>query len=344
MKSPKSADDFDEALAAQHERLELLRSWERELEELEAVETELEVRKIGADVALRGAAANSAFGIHPEDAAVIARRLARKRSLEQTIMPSGESPNDEQTGDRTEAERLRDGAEALSDWLRAAATAAGWRRPRLAYGFIAAACLATIAAALTVHTMLLVLLVPLVMALGYLAFTDRDADWIRLGAVRRFGRTMLPPPSTWDKAAVEARLAELQSELTDAKARRAEPDAAADAADPETEGRSELALAMELVEINDELEAAFRKAGIAPEDVDDKLEKWLRQVGDAHRIGESLAEARSRRKSLRRSAEECRDSIFRFLAVNNAAPPGGRADADSLEARLRRLGERDSEI
>lgn len=342
MNPRQSTGDFEQALAAQCERLERLRSSERELEAIKQDEAELEVEKISADVALQSATAKNDFGIDSTDATVIAGALARKRDLDRAMLPPDESPTGENAGGQPEAEQLRAGIAALNDWLRAAATVAGWRRPRAAYAIVGVACLATIGAAMTLHVMLLVLLVPLVMALGYLAFTDRDADWIRLGAVRRFGQTMLPPPPSWEKSAVESRITELESGLADAEARRAETCEMGDAqaSEPAADDASEMALAMELVEVSDQLDAALRKAGIDPASIDGELAGWLQQVHAVHRIGNALAETRKRRKSLGRLAEENREAIFRFLALNDAAPPGGRADVASLDAGLRRLADR----
>lgn len=339
----KSTGDFDQALAAQRERLEQLRFSERELEAIKQDEAELEVEKISADVALQSATAKNDFGIDSNDAAAIAEALARKRTLERAMPPPDDSPGGGTSGSQSEADQLRAGIEALNDWLGAAAAAAGWRRPRAAYAFVGAACLVTIGVALTVHIMLLVLLVPLIMALGYLAFTDRDADWIRLGAVRRFGQTLLPPPSSWEKSAIASRLGELESGLAEVEARLAEAGAAGDAqaCDPEAEDASEMALPMELVEASDQLDAVLRKAGVDPASIDEELGKWLQQVHDVRRTGDALAEARTKRKSLSRAAEESRDAIFRFLALNDAAPPGGRADTGSLDSGLQRLAERD---
>lgn len=341
MSPHNSTGDFEDTLAARREQLEQLRAWEHELEALKEVEADLEVEKIGAEVALQSTTAKSDFGIGLDQAAPIAEALARKRALERAMLPSDDGDSGGETS-RSEAERLRAGIEALNAWLDAAAAAAGWRRPKLAYAFIAAACLATIGAAIKVHLMLLVLLVPLVMALGYLAFTERDADWVRLGATRRFGQTRLSPPSAWEAPAVKSRLRELESELSECEARLA---AVEEADDPDEDGAdaeqaSEMMLAMKLVEASDQLDAELRNANIDPHSVDDDLLQWLQQIHDVRRIEGELSETRKKRTSLNRDAEDTRDTIFRFLALNDAAPAGGRADVDSLDEGLKRLEER----
>ncbi|MDX1514238.1 MAG: hypothetical protein R3174_10910, partial [Gammaproteobacteria bacterium] len=74
--------------------------------------------------------------------------------------------------------------------------------------------------------------------------------------------------------------------------------------------------------------------------MDDELTGWLDQVHQARRIDENLSETRAKRKSLSRIAEDSRDAIFRFLALNDAAPPRGRADSDALAEGLQKIERR----
>ncbi|MDX1513079.1 MAG: hypothetical protein R3174_04985, partial [Gammaproteobacteria bacterium] len=269
----RNSDSTGDALEEQRERLEQLRIWEHEIEALEATEAELEVEKIGADVALERAAEKSDFGIDSRHAAEIAASMARKRELEREL--AGESVPDTDAGPPVgpSPEKLRAGIAALEDWLGASASAERWRRPGLIYTVLAVALVCTVAAALMLHMILLVLLVPIATAVGYLAFTERDADWIRLGAVRRFEQTRLRPPDPWETETVRSRMTELETALREEQVRAAAPVPEHQPTEDEAEARnrSELAIAMELVAVTDRLDAAIRDSGLDPARMDDEL-------------------------------------------------------------------------
>ena len=76
--------------------------------------------------------------------------------------------------------------------------------------------------------------------------------------------------------------------------------------------------------------------------MDEGLSKWLDLVFQRHRIDSELAQVRAKRESLSREAEEARDTLFRFLVLEDQAPPDGRADSEALRAGLERVADRAS--
>jgi len=330
------------ALSGQRARLDRLLTWEHELAVLRELESELEVEQISTDVALKAATSKYGISISFDDAKEIARSRARKRELESAL--EGESVKTPPSAAEMKAdiERMRAGREALEAWRDAPETVSAWRRPRVTNTVLLIACAAAVWAAVALHPIYLVLLVPLVMAIGYFTFTAQDADWVRIGAVRRFQSTRLRPPPSWESGPVDDRITDLgdAAEKMEQRLAEAEKAAADKAADHEDVAASEFALSIDLVEATDAYAAALARAGIEAESVDKTLSKWLDLVSETHRIDSELTQVRAKREFLSREAEEVRDALFRFLVLEDEAPPQGRADSEALRAGLERVANR----
>jgi hypothetical protein len=337
--------EIEHALAEQRSRLDQFRTWEQELPVLKDLESDLEVEQISADVALESASSKHRFGIGPERAAALAGALARKGELESTIDRTQGMRKGGQADPASELERLRAGRNALAAWLEAPRSVAKWRRPRVASGVLFIACVAIVWAAIVVHLILLVVLVPLGAAMGYLTFTGQDAGWVRIGAVRSFGATSLKPPATWKTDTVRARISELDEALAGLSEAMETSGTSMESKENHEVGNDEAAatevtLALELVEVNERIDSLLAEAGLDPGHISDEMARWLHLVHETRRIRGDLDEVRAKRKALNRETEEARDAVFRFLALKDEAPPGGRADTDALDAGLKRVAAR----
>jgi hypothetical protein len=337
-----SADEFHrsggDALADQRARLEKLVTWEHELEVLRELEAELEAERIGADVALETATSKHDIKLPLAHAEEISIARARKRELE-SALEGGSSEMPPSAADmRADIDRMRAGREALEAWRDAPRTVSAWRRPRVANTALLVACAAAVWAALVLHPIYLVLLVPLVMAIGYFTFTAQDADWVRFGAVRRFRGTRLAPPASWERIAVDERIEQLGDAGAQMEQQLAEVEkTAAGEGAPEGDDAAQLALSIQLMEAADAYAAALARAGLEEASVDQDLSRWLDLVFETQRVDGELTEVRAKRGSLSREAEETRDALFRFLVLRDEAPPEGRADTESLRDGLERV-------
>ncbi len=341
MNADDTSDKLKGALSEQLGLLDQLFTWEHELEVLKELESDLEVEKISADVALKAATAKHGIAVSSENAEEIARTGARKRHIEAALEGRGAQSEPSTADMRTDIDRMRAGREALEAWRDAPETVSAWRRPRVANTVLVIASAAAVWAAISLHPVYLVLLVPLVMAVGYFTFTAQDADWVRLGAVRRFQSTRLKPPSSWERNPVDGRIDELSDAADEVEKRLSEVEARKDQeSEGEDDAASELALSMDLVEATDAYETALAKAGIDAEAIDENISAWLDLVFESHRIESELKQVKDKRASLSRETEEARDKLFRFLVLENEAPAAGRADSEALRAGLERVAER----
>ncbi len=339
----ETGEPEEDALTKQRALLEQLVTWEHELVVLNELESDLEVEKISADVALKSATSKQKITISAADAEEIARTRTRKRELE-TLLEGGRGETAPTSAEiRADIDRVRAGRDALQSWRDAPETVAAWRRPRVANTVLIIACGAALWAAFALHPVYLVLLVPLAMAIGYFTFTAQDADWVRLGAVRRFQNTRLKLPLAWERDPVNERILELDDDAEKLERQLAEAEAReANREKPDDDAASELSLSMALVDASDAYAAALAKAGIDPDSVDEDLNKWLDLVYETHRIDSELKQVRAKRLSLSREAEVARDTLFRYLALENEAPPEGHADSEALRAGLERVAKRAS--
>ncbi|MDX1527087.1 MAG: hypothetical protein R3337_00585 [Gammaproteobacteria bacterium] len=330
------------ALSDQWALLDQLVTWEHELEVLKELESDLEVEKISAEVALKAAASKHGITVPAAKADEIARTRVTMAQLEAQLEGRDDEKGPSAEDLKADIDRMRAGRDALEAWRDAPETVSAWRRPRTANTVLIIACGVAVWAAVTLHPVYLVLLVPLVMAIGYFTFTAQDADWVRIGAVRRFQGTRLKPPSSWERATVDGRIVELSDAADKLEKRLAETEASQKEGEKdEDNAASELALSMKFVEASDAYRAALKQAGIDPDAVDEKLSAWLDLVSDLHRIECELEQVGGKRVSLSRQAEDTRDALFRFLVLAEEAPPEGHADSQALRAGLERVAKRE---
>ena len=191
------------SLAEQRERLAELRRRERELRALRERQVACRAECIAAGVALRRQGGEAPV---PDAAAArgIEAALDRRRGLVARLARVHE-------GTREERDRLREARAALQLWLEAPRDgsregAAGRMRKALL-----GAALLVVVAALSVHPVLLVLLVPVAGAGSFLSWSGQDRAWRRMGARRRFDATRLAGPKRWEAAPVQERLAAIEA-------------------------------------------------------------------------------------------------------------------------------------
>ncbi len=332
-----------DALSNQWALLDQLVTWEHELEVLKELESDLEVEKISAEVALKAAASKHGITVPAAKAEEVARTRAKMAELGALLEGRGDENAPSAADLKAEIDRMRAGRDALEAWRDAPETVAAWRRPRVANTVLIIACGAAVWAAVALHPVYLVLLAPLVMAIGYFTFTAQDADWVRIGAVRRFQGTRLTPPSSWQRTTVDGRIVELSDAAAKLEQRLADAEASQDEGEKdEDDAAAELALSVKIVEASDAYTAALDQAGIDPDAIDENLSAWLDLVSDLHRIESELGQVSDRRVALSRQAEDTRDALFRFLVLAEEAPPEGHADSQALHDGLERVAKREA--
>ena len=306
-------------LAEQRERLNELRRWEQKLGSLRDRRNELEIECIAGDVALRRAPDRSA----PIDAALAVEIEAaldrRKRTQEQLARA--------RDGSKQERDRLVVGRDALRLWLEAPQEERSARPGGRAKHVLFAVSLIAIIAALSVHIVFLVLLLPIAGASSFLSWSGQDDAWRKMGAKRRYPETHLDAPGKWEEDAVRQRLEEIEE--------RIESRAARGPNEPEDDPRTiEATLSAERAT----LEALLAGAGLDHADLDRETESWIRALGRASRSRLELTQVQAEIEGLSRDADDVREDLYRFLARRGGAEGTGRADTATLGAGLERLG------
>ena len=310
----------DEAtLAEQRERVNELRRRERRLDALRARRNELEIECIAGEVAWRRSADRRTridSGLAAELEAVLERRdrieerLARARS-----------------GSRRERDRLVLARDALRLWLEAPPEekqrhAAG----RVKHVLFAVSLLAIIAA-LSLHIVFLVLLIPVAGASSFLSWSGQDRAWRQAGAKRKFVATRIEAPKQWEEDAVRQRLDEIESGI-EAQAARASAHQAEES--PQT---LEALLEVE----RSTLSTLLARAEMGDADLDRESEAWIRELGRFRRSRQALAEVQTELVDVGRDIDELREDLYRYLVRRGAAGGEGRADTETLAAGLERL-------
>ena len=305
-------------LAEQRERLNELRRWEQRLDFLRDRRNELEIECIAGDVARRRGAGkrhsiDSALAIEIEGA------LDRRARLECQLAHARD-------GTRQEHERLEVGRDALRLWLESPQKESGTRSGgRVKHALFAVSLLAIIAA-LSVHIVFLVLLLPIAGASSFLSWSGQDAAWRKMGAKRRFVETHLEAPEHWEEDAVRQRLEEIEERIGS----RALPGPVGHQDDPRTiEARLDAERAA--------LGVLLAGAGLEDADLDRETESRVRALGRASRSRLELAEVQTEIAGLSRDADYVREGLYRYLARRGAAGPAGRADTTTLAAGMERL-------
>ena len=308
-------------LPEQRERLEELRRWEQRLDALRARRNDLEIECIAGDVALRRIRDRHA----PVDAALaveIESALDRRRSLEERLQRARE-------GTRPERDRLAVARDALRLWLEAPREGPRARGGGRVRHVLFAVSLVAIVAALSVHVVFLVLLLPVAGAASFLSWSGQDHAWRKMGAKRRYVATRVDEPREWEEDAVRQRLSEIEARI-EAQGVRS-PDR------PE-HGPRELEAMLDTE--HGMFSELLARAGLDTGALDPETEGWIRELGHATRSRRELAEVRDEIAGISRDVGELREALYRYLARRGAAGNGGRADTASLSAGLERLSAR----
>ena len=305
-------------LAEQRERLNELRRWEQKLRSLRARRDELEIECIAGDVAMRRGAGNRP-SIDAGLAVEIEAALDRRKRIEQRLALARD-------GTREERDRLVVARDALHLWLEAPQEERRARPGGRVKHVLFAVSLLAIIAALSVHIVFLVLLLPIAGAASFLSWSGQDDAWRKMGAKRRFLETRLEAPSRWETEAVRERLDDIEA--------RIETRAARGALGPEDDPR---AMETTLDAEHATLETLLAGVGLEESDLDRETESWIRQLGRASRSRLELTEVHAEIAGLSRDIDEVREDLYRYLARRGSAGGGGRADTATLAAGLERL-------
>ena len=305
-------------LAEWRERLDELRRWERSLDALRARRNELEIECIAGDVARRRSPGGRA-GLDPGLAVEIEAALDRRKALEERLARARD-------GSRPERDRLAVARDALRLWLDAPPEKE--KRPaggRVKHALFLVSLLA-ITAALSVHIVFLVLLLPVAGASSFLSWSGQDHAWRKVGAKRRFAATRLEAPRAWEEEAVRQHLEAIEVRL--------EAQAARNPSGPEEDPRTlEAMLGAE----RSALSVLLAGAGLDGPDLGPETESWIRQLGRASRSRRELAEVRAETEGVSRDIDEAREELYRYLSRRGALGGKGRADTATLAAGLERL-------
>ena len=315
-------------------KLAELRGLAERLEALRAKRTDLEVERIVARTALRAARIGSEPEVTGGEAAAIVdafdriRRLESRSSAHLAAVRAGVRSQDELV------ERLRAGDEALGAWLDAECDEAGASSGgRIARRALLLACLATVALALAVHLAFLVLLVPVGGAMSFLLWTGQDRTWWRVGARRRFERLRLEAPAAWTDDAVRERRRALARIAEQVRERASAPGSGGAVEEPEGPGA-------DLDGARSELRDALAAAGLDADRLDGRVEAALRAFARVHRAEQALEEVVEEMAGEREHADAIREPLYRDLARDAAAAPGGDASAGSPAAGMENLRRR----
>jgi hypothetical protein len=243
-------------------------------------------------------------------------------------------PRGASEAERRELARLRAGQDALRQWLDAPERVPRRAVPAVARHVLGVAMALAVLAAVLVHPVFLVVLIPVAIPFAFLGLSRQDADWLRLGAARHYQETGLRPPGAWEEGAVRERAEALAAEAGDLEARMRRKDAAAMPAAEPPEEADEAALAVALLEAREEAEAALAAARVSRADAEGPLGDYLEALARLRGIEQALARLRARRRSLEREAEDLRGRVLAWLGRHGTVPPHGAADAGHLAEAL----------
>ena len=305
-------------LAEQRERLNELRRWEQKLRSLRERRNELEIECIAGDVAMRRGAGNQ-LSIDAGLAVELEAALDRRQRIAQRLALARD-------GTREERDRLAVARDALHLWLEAPREEKSARIGGRVKHVLFAVSLLAIIAALSVHIVFLVLLLPIAGAASFLSWSGQDDAWRKMGAKRRFLETRMEAPSRWETEAVRERLDDLEA--------RIETRAARGALKPEDDPRGIEAM---LDAERATLETLLAGVGLEEADLDRETESWIRKLGRASRSRGELVEVQTEIAGLSRDIDEVREDLYRYLARRGSAGGEGRADTATLAAGLDRL-------
>ena len=153
------------------------------------------------------------------------------------------------------------------------------------------------------------------------------------GCARRFDRLRLEAPSAWTEDAVRERRCALARIA--AQVRERATTLSGDTDDAERED-ARTALDAARSDLHDALAAACLHEGR----LDESAESTLRAIARIHSAGQALHGVVAEMAGERDGAGAVRESLYRGLAREGEAAPGGDASAGALEAGMERLRRR----
>ncbi len=327
IRNSKQSESPDEALATQKERLEHLRAGTEKLRSLRQRECELEVELIAAEAALRAETRKGGLALSPAQAAAIMTALTDTRRL-QTELERTEQRAGTSSG-KTDGElaRLNAARDALQSWLEAPRLGRAPPLTPTVSVMLATASVVCIAAAVAVHPVMLVLLLPLLLPFAFLKWSRQNADWLKLGAKRHFRATGLALPAAWQAPAVTERLSELERSIESLSVQSEQP----------AEDGRRVQQEAELAQAEALLNTMLADVGLDVTDIDGDTARWLGLAAEAHAARKSLDQVHAQRARLQAESDEHREALFRFLSRQGEAPPNGHADLQTLAAGLSRV-------
>ncbi len=292
---------------------------------------ELEVRRIELDLDASGQEVASSY--ERSDQAAIGELLLRRDAVERRLssLLGGDGKHRAEQDD--ELPRLKEAADALAAWAKAKEPKTSKRVELSVRVVMLMAVLAAVWGALAVHWSVLVLLIPVVGPLSALLNRGDDAQWVRLGAERRFSATHLAAPE-WHADAVQSRLDALQKEITALEAAREAPPPPVQPV-PENDADARFAeLSIERVEVELTLKARLRRVGLDADDLEPVLATAFRAAAQAARIQSELREVTAERARIAKEAGEHRDTIWRELNRLGLTEGDPSTCAQVLEAQI----------
>ena len=163
-----------------------------------------------------------------------------------------------------------------------------------------------------------------------------DKQWRRLGAKKRFDNTRVEPPKDWDLEDVELRMAQLGRQIAEIELTLERQRQMRSTLEDLTE-KDFTELSVELVEVEQLLNARCRRAGIQPDDIDEATRKQFHQAAEDIRAHSDLSAQRTERARLVSEAAELADSVWRSLNQHDATPAGSSTQSDHLREGIAHL-------
>lgn len=340
VKEPASEKTFRDALAGaevlveQRKRLVELTDLEQQIATLQMRKTELEVECIAADTALKTATtAGPRPKLNRARLTKIAKIFHDRREIEAAIKTLNHQQDHQASAPDQEPEQLKAGRDALVSWLDAPDSVQPQPLLKVAYAVAAAATLLVIWATIVIHPALIVLLLGLGALLTFLRSTDQNVEWIRLGAKRHFEKMGLKSPLSWEEAAVQGRVMELETQMKEFTHQDVVIQEPLDSELDTTER-----LEQELALLTVQFDAQLAEAGLNADSLDNDLKHWLNLFAVAHSARNDLVRLDASLKTASAEKSAIQESLYRFLTRQGQAPQGGAADVGSLNTALDRVG------
>jgi len=333
--SRQESPEQEIGLAAQRGRIAALQAREHQIGTLRERKRSLEVECIAAEAAVRTAVPGTRPDPDHGTASEIVQSLDRRRALEDTLTALDQRFSATTDAGLGEMERLRGAQDALRAWLEAPQRRDLEHARRPLRIVLVAAIVATIVAAITIHPVLLLLVLPLG-PMSFLLRPGQDTEWRRMGAKQRFKESGLAGPGEWNERSVQSRVEELEAATDAASQQPAGPAAEHEAMESEL-----TAMAAQLSAEDEHIATLLAEAGLDSEALlDEDFERRLRLLAQVHRSRHELALLTGTLKEETADADTVREGLRRYLTRQGETPSEGRADTTTLAAGLDRLADR----